>query len=317
MLLKKMKVVSFLVLVLLGTTVSADCSGYLQILEIGSRTAGDEVVIIVRTNESNINRTRTLDLTLYNPLYRPVTTLQTVFDENQGETFIEARLDTDNFVNGSYQIKADMRVYNKVNGSENLDCGKIVYSNFFYVHSNRINYQNAPLKFDLDYALPTQRVFYTQQDCYGGLCAILNVSGDMPYNVTLLPEFNMNPLNRSYNVSLAVNPTITYDIVYVRLLAEALANESLRSGVCFDRVVNMSQEYSGCVADKNSLEAKRSECSAALLASEKEYSDYKLAHPYEPMNFGGLCFVGGAVGFYVFMFIVTRRQSGETPADKV
>lgn len=315
------QITPLLIFFLITGFVSADCSGgYLEILSIGDRIAGETVSIIVRTNVSmeNQTQTRNLDLYLQDDYHNNINIQKTQFSNTNQETSIEFQIPTnENTLNSSYRVKADMQLINKTNITQVI-CGQITYSNWFKIRSDRQHYSLAPLKFDISSKFELKEYKYFEKKCLDGTgrCIGLNVSGYMPANYTPVPMVvwlseNITPGNITYQVSES------YSGAYLLNLANNISSCTSSLTLCLNNLGNKSITEQEQYSKIQELNARIDSANNDYKRISQEYLTYKTDYPYKPSDafiIGAVC---GVVALIAYMFFHNRKATTEDIHDEV
>ena len=308
------KVLLFLVFVGLIGSVAGECPGVLEILDIGDREAGDTVIIVVRTNESSVNQTRSLDVFLLDPVSKIIDTIKTQFDSAHQDTSIQFKIPTDNsFVNGSYKIKAQMDVVRSYNMSQSV-CGDIQYSNQFKINTDRQHYSHSPFIFKVDEYLPLDDFKFSERKCEGGRCISLNVSGKMPQNFTILPSL----IWAQSNISKISNITFNISKCYESNVVEALYHNFTRQGesldTCLDKYFNATSTIDRNVGRERSLQSRIDVLESEVDRVEDNLQAYKEEYGFDK-NWLVLFFLLGVAAVIAYAYFYSRKVSEDSPHE--
>ncbi len=304
----------FFLFVCFSGYVVGDCDSVLEILDIGDREAGDTVIIVVRTNETNVNQTRSLDVFLLDPVSKIMDTVKTQFDSSHQDTSIELKIPTDNnFVNGSYKIKAQMDVYKSYNTSQHV-CGSITYSNKFKIKTDRQHYSHSPFIFKVDEYLPLDDFKFSERKCEGGRCIELNVSGKMPRNFSIIPALIWSESNISKISNITFNISKCYESNVVEALYYNFTVQGERLNECLDKFFDASSTVDAGVGRERSLQSRVDVLESEISRLKDTHQLYK-----DEYHFGAswlvLFFLLGAVAIIVYAYFYSKKVSEDSPHE--
>ena len=324
------KIATIFALMIVASSVAAECNGRLEVLDIGERDVGERINAVVSTDQyTNSTILRNVNVYLLDPGDDVAARVDTRFSTTDSHTNLEIRFeDTENLLNGSYQIKVEMNVIDS-NNNNNQICGKIVYSNHFKVKSSRVYYDNSPLYISLSQQYATQPFSYNQRQCDSGMCFNLNVAGQAPLNWTFTPVLNWSLMNSSTSTdrNLVMNADMWYNYGQMKSCYESLANATNSlSAISSDLIVcrantsgavsSMSNNLDQCRVQTNALTAEKAACTADIAKINSDFAVYKATYNYTPTEAGMLGFGIGVFALYALMFTYNKSQSQKDPVEK-
>lgn len=320
--LKKMLGMS-LVLIFIGFT-SADCggnySGYLEVSPVDDYNAGQTVHARVKTNISNQGVLRNVDIFLVDDNNEQLGKVLTQFNPDSLETSLDFNVNTnDQVLNQQYRVKVDLRVYNASNPNDIL-CGQISYSNWFYIRSNRTSYTESPFYVTINTPYPQYPFFTTQRKCNsdGSRCVELNVSGMLPSNDTsFLPvlKWSANDSLPPNNLSVSVNDK--YEGAFLMFLAGNITSCQESLGKCNAQLVNDTLAYQGIFANIQSFQAQINQLTGELSDKKVELVTYQNEHPYKTVETIGMGWLLGIASLIIYIYFSNKRATTDTRQDVV
>ena len=304
----------------LAHAVSAECGGNLDMPYINDVTTTQasnnyNLHFTVHTDEEPYGVFRNIDVVLYDPNSVIVGRKSARFDNGQRDTTLDFYFPISNaLIDGSYRIRIEMTVPYQ-NDSNNIKCGRIVYSNYFDINTNRVGSNDQPFQLNLDVQNTWSTFDVRKRNCSASYCVQVNMSGMKPANMTIDPQVNVNTPQDLTSISVSADGC--YPGSYLIQMLQNSTTTASSIADCNARVNSISDRLVTELATSQKANADMLDKFDQCMKQKTDADAYQTAHPYTVEEIAIPSILVGMILLFVIIAWYNKRGHKESPQERL